>query len=143
MRSLWPMGIAVVLAACGLSKTPLPGPPDSTQNSGRRCMSHADCPPGETCLNLVCGAPHYADAGDDHPKCQRDDQCPMGYECVRSTGDCLQVKEVPNLDVDAGRPASCTEGEVVSCGTAKLGECRLGSAHCLNLDGAWRFGPCE
>jgi hypothetical protein len=67
----------------------------------------------------------------------------MGNICDHDVGKCIQVKTPPPpRHSDAGQP-ECVGGDTVSCGTSKLGECRLGTSRCQNIDGVWKYGPCE
>jgi hypothetical protein len=105
-----------------------------------------------------CGAPALSlpDAGGEfHPDpsdggmtegaiedaglgCTSDSECAKGLVCVRSTGDCV-LSELPPVDMpDAGHQPACNEGESITCGASKIGECRLGVSTCT--DGG--FGAC-
>ncbi|MBK7864105.1 MAG: PKD domain-containing protein [Archangiaceae bacterium] len=84
------------------------------------------------------GAGSDAGAVDGGAQCSRDSDCGGGLKCLRSTGQCVLDEGSQVDDPDAGGLSGCFEGETASCGSSKLGECRLGLATCTG--GA--FGPC-
>jgi hypothetical protein len=95
---------------------------------------------GPLCLVVAlcaCGGPKLRSLEG----CDQDSDCPMGNIC--QGGECVQVKVAPPPRTnDAGLP-ECAEGDTAACGASKLGECHLGTSRCLNLDGQWKYGPCE
>jgi len=65
-------------------------------------------------------------------------ECATGWVCIPSTGGCVRDEPVTTEEPDAGLSPPCTDGDVVSCGVSKLGECQLGTATCAG----GRYGAC-
>ena len=70
------------------------------------CGSDLDCPLGKQCTLGKCTTPTIDDAGN-HNACMKDDDCRNGQQCLKSTGDCIQVKPVDGGVPDAGPPPAC------------------------------------
>ncbi|MBI1946262.1 MAG: putative metal-binding motif-containing protein [Deltaproteobacteria bacterium] len=113
-------------------------------------------PPG--LIGADGGAPADVDAG---PSCARDDDCPLGQQCVdgmcvpaaadvgdtgcTEDGDCAAdelcalatgrcVLDAPTPDVPTGPPGPCTTGDQRTCGL-KVGVCEYGVERCES--GTW------
>ena len=106
------------------------------------CNIEADCPLGEVCTEGRCQAPINSGL-DGSTGCSRDDQCPTGERCLRSAGVCVpDGSDAGTEPVDSGVVGDCFEGDTQTCGSSKLGECRLGVQTCLSIEGVPRFGAC-
>jgi len=136
--------IAALLFSQGCSCTP---PPAQTEDAGSnlmpQCTTDTDCALGESCIESLCVVP--MSQMDGATGCIDDSECPMGERCLRSAGVCVPdttTNDAGMEEMDGGVLAECLEGETQSCGTSKLGECRLGVQTCALLNGGLRFGAC-
>ncbi|MFZ5470994.1 MAG: putative metal-binding motif-containing protein [Myxococcota bacterium] len=131
---------AVTACTCGRPQAQ-PGT-DGDEGLGPPCFSEVDCALGEMCIAGHCGSPQTE--GDAATPCTRNEECASGLICVPSTGQCISPPEVDSGDTGDGgfSTALCEEGQALSCGSSKLGECRLGTSTCAFVDGIWQFGPC-
>jgi hypothetical protein len=139
MNRFLSLGAALALLAL------LPGcPTRAVANLEPTCRT-AGCPEGSMCVADVCEA--VMTQADGGSICERDEDCPTGQACVRSTGACVVAEptDAGTPELDAGVDADlCREGTTEPCGESKLGACRLGVRRCLAGDGGvFRFGACE
>jgi len=134
------MNRALMLACC-LTAAACGTRPAATTDGG--CTS-TGCPAGEWCIGDLCQPHGQPDGGGI---CERDEDCPTGQQCVRSTGACVDPSTLDGGDptLDAGTdPDLCQAGTSEPCGISKIGECRLGVRRCASDDaGVLRFGECE
>ncbi len=114
--------------------------PDAGNLGAPACHWDLECPFGQTCVDGAC-VPFSAPKDAGPAPCATDRDCAEGAQCVKSTGACVLEKVDDGGFVEMSAPA-CQPGEVQSCGTSKLGECRLGASTCAEVDGGWAFGPC-
>ena len=140
MKQLLFLTGALWLASCNCSK-PV-GPPDGGDaDAGTPCTLDTECAFGEACVDGFCSVPVTPDAGQS---CARHEDCPQGQLCLPSTGQCFTPQQQDAGDEDAGViPGICNPGDTQSCGTSKLGECRLGTQSCQVINGVYDFGPCS
>jgi hypothetical protein len=133
--------VALVLAGlcgCNCGKPPVTGA-DAGPDAGPMCVMDTDCPLGFICSGGQCMSPMSFDASEG---CMSDSDCPMGQRCLKSAGQCITPAD-SGMDVpDAGPTGDCFEGQTMSCGVSKLGECRLGTSTCTLVDGRWQLGAC-
>jgi Putative metal-binding motif len=123
--------------ACG---TPVGQEDSGNPLTGTPCAIDSECPFGEACVEGYCGTPVTPDAGIT---CTRNEDCPMGQVCLPSTGECITPVDPDAGEEDGGVITGvCNPGETTSCGSSKLGRCRLGTASCTVIDGAYAYGPC-
>ena len=120
-------------------------PPIQLEDGGSltpECTIEADCALGEVCFEGRCQLP-VSNGLDGSTGCTRDDQCPQGQRCLRSAGLCVAEERDAGFEpVDSGVVGDCLEGETQTCGSSKLGECRLGVQTCLSIDGVPHYGAC-
>ncbi|MDP3154218.1 MAG: putative metal-binding motif-containing protein [Archangium sp.] len=134
---------SVGVAGAGCSCRP---PPVQLEDGGMllvpECSVEADCALGEVCSDGRCQLPVNGGL-DGATGCTTDEQCPMGERCLRSAGLCVPDQTDAGTEpIDSGVVGDCLEGETQSCGSSKLGECRLGVQTCVVIDGVPRFGAC-
>ncbi|MBI3182833.1 MAG: putative metal-binding motif-containing protein [Myxococcales bacterium] len=133
--------VSLLSFVCACKCTPPPGNVGEDGGpQGVPCSSDGDCPIGEACVEGYCGTPQVPDAATG---CTRNEDCPPGEVCLPSTGQCITpTPEDSGTETDAGQTGTCFEGQTQSCGSSKLGECRLGTSSCVQVAGVWQFGPC-
>ncbi len=102
------------------------------------CSADGDCESGRVCVDGACQAPDASVS-----LCDGDEDCPAGQVCVPSTRTCVTPQRIDAGEEDAGQTGVCFEGQTQSCGSSKLGECRLGLSTCELVGGVWQFGPCR
>src|SRR5574337_1374828 len=121
-----------------LSLFALAGCQCGTKPSQKLCKTDSDCAAGASCLDGRCVM--LSDASTDLTGCASDTDCDVGggFYCARSVGLCLKISS-PDYAYPDGGQARCDDGETRSCGTSKLGECRLGTQRC---DGGTFSGEC-
>src|SRR4051794_8768431 len=95
------LGLCVI--ACGGQKVIPPGETDGGPIQMVECHTAVDCALGRECKAGRCVSPQIEDAGNQKV-CTKDDDCAAGQQCVKSTGDCEQVKEMDAGIPDAGPP---------------------------------------
>ncbi len=105
------------------------------------CTADSGCPLGEVCSGGLCKPPDVI-AGDAGFECATDADCAMGKRCVPSTRTCVDVQQMEDSGTPVIPVSVCMPGDTQSCGSSKLGECRLGTASCVEQNGVWIFGPC-
>jgi hypothetical protein len=132
---------AVLICSCGKEGDALISQGAAPPPLAPECTTDADCALGKACRAGRCETP----IAEDVPQtgCQNDGDCGIGEACLRSTGECVLVKLTDPDPIAAAEPATCSPGTVTSCGSSKLGECRLGTSTCIETTTGWNFGPCE
>jgi hypothetical protein len=139
-RILW-LGAGLFLGSCVCGTNP--GTEDSgTPITGTPCTVSSECAFGEDCVDGFCGTPVTPDAGTT---CTRNEDCPTGQICLPSTGECITPTTNDSGEEEDGGviTGNCNPGDTTSCGSSKLGLCKLGTATCQVINGAYDFGPCS
>ncbi|HEY1086066.1 MAG TPA: hypothetical protein VGE37_00175, partial [Archangium sp.] len=130
LSSWWLAAFALCLSACRCT-TPI----DITQMDGSflepvACADSSECALGQDCVEGRCQAAVIEqDAGIE---CTLDTDCGPQRRCVPSTGRCIDVFDFDAGTDDGGSLVSvCNQGDQQTCGSSKLGECRLGTRTCV------------
>jgi Putative metal-binding motif len=134
------LGAGLVFISGCVCGTPVGGDDGGEVDAGTPCEFDTDCQFGEACVGGYCGTPITPDAG---VTCTRNEDCPMGQVCLPSTGECFTPMGNDSGEEDGGVITGvCNPGDTSSCGSSKLGLCRLGTANCEVINGAYAFGAC-
>jgi Putative metal-binding motif len=131
---------AALLASCGKDGAALIDQGEAAPPLVAECAADSDCPLGRICTEGACALPGE---GESAPGCRRDDDCGMGEACLKSNGSCVLVKLPDPVAPLAQTSAVCEPGAMSSCGSSKLGECRLGTSTCVETITGWNYGACE
>ncbi len=129
-NSWLPLMLSMGLTACRcVTPTDLPEQ-DAGFLTGVACAETAECALGESCVDGHCErATVIEDAGVE---CTIDADCGPGRRCVPSTGRCIDIVIAEDGGTeDAGTVSVCSPGEMQTCGSSKLGECKLGISLCI------------
>src|SRR4051812_36574839 len=82
------------------------------------CGAELECAPGWVCVSGAC---QRSGVFDGSTACESDRECPAGKQCVRSTGQCVDPVDAGVEEPDSGHAGDCFDGQVLSCGSSKLG----------------------
>ncbi|MDF1562453.1 MAG: MopE-related protein [Deltaproteobacteria bacterium] len=91
------------------------------------CVADGDCPFGQVCATGICEAYRPPDGGVP-TGCVADTDCADDERCAPGSGECVVIADaLPPPDREG---AVCLDGALRTCGSSKVGLCRLGSEVC-------------